>query len=157
LQEEYSMKKLVKSVSIVMLLALALTLVPGHTFAQDVVCESDVVVQADDWLSKIADKVFGDVLAFPAIVDATNAMAATDDSYATIADPNVIEPGWKLCIPSGGEAMAMMEVSSGTDWFATAAQPYAGVTIRGISESTPPQTMLQTYWPRPFKKRPALT
>jgi multiple sugar transport system substrate-binding protein len=132
------MKKMLKSVSFVMLLALAFAFMPGHTFAQDVVCESDVVVQADDWLSKIADKVFGDVLAFPAIVDATNAMAATDDSYATVADPNVIEPGWKLCIPGGGEAMAMMEVSSGTDWFTTAAQPYAGVTIHGISESTPP-------------------
>ena len=42
------MKKMLKSVSVVMLLALALSLVPGHTFAQDVACESDVVVQADE-------------------------------------------------------------------------------------------------------------
>jgi multiple sugar transport system substrate-binding protein len=152
MQEEYSMKKMLKSVSFVILLALAVALVPGHTFAQEVTCESDVVVQADDWLSKIADKVFGDVLAFPAIVDATNAMAATDDSYATIADPNVIEPGWKLCIPAGGEATAMMEVSSGTDWFVEAAKPYAGVAIRGISESTPPSNYAKDVLAPAFEK-----
>ncbi|MDH3674162.1 MAG: extracellular solute-binding protein [Anaerolineae bacterium] len=133
------MKKLLTVFSIITLLTFVLTLAPSHAFAQDaVVCESDVVVQADDWLSKIADKVFGDVLAFPAIVDATNLMAASDSSYATIGNPDLIEPGWKLCIPASGEAMAMMEVQSGTDWFAQAAQPYAGTVIRGISESTPP-------------------
>jgi nucleoid-associated protein YgaU len=57
-------------------------LAPAQTFAQaEVVCEQDIVVQADDWLSKIADKVYGDVLAFPAIVEATNAKAAVDSSY----------------------------------------------------------------------------
>jgi multiple sugar transport system substrate-binding protein len=138
------MKNLVRVVSIVVLLALTVSLVPAHTFAQEeVVCESDVVVQADDWLSKIAEKFYGDPLAFPAIADATNAKATTDDSYATIENADLIEPGWKLCVPAGGEAMAMMEVSSGTDWFAQAAQPYAGVTIRGISESTPPSNYAQ--------------
>jgi multiple sugar transport system substrate-binding protein len=133
------MKKLLTVFSIITLLAFVLTLAPSHAFAQDaVVCESDVVVQADDWLSKIADKVYGDVLAFPAIVDATNLMAATDSSYATIGNPDLIEPGWKLCIPASGEATAMMEVQSGTDWFAQAAQPYTGTVIRGISESTAP-------------------
>ena len=125
------MKNFTKIVSIVVLLALTITLVPAPTFAQDTACESDVIVQADDWLSKIADKVYGDVLAFPAIVDATNAIAATDDSYATIANPDIIEPGWKLCIPAGGEAVALLEVSSGTDWFAQAAQPYVHPGFQG--------------------------
>ncbi|MCB0153765.1 MAG: extracellular solute-binding protein [Anaerolineae bacterium] len=146
------MKNFTKIVSIVVLLALTITLVPAPTFAQDTACESDVIVQADDWLSKIADKVYGDVLAFPAIVDATNAIAATDDSYATIANPDIIEPGWKLCIPAGGEAVALLEVSSGTDWFAQAAQPYAGVTIRGISESTPPSNYSQEVLAAAFEK-----
>ena len=36
------------------------------TLAQDAVtCESDVVVQADDWLSKIADKFYGNRPSFP--------------------------------------------------------------------------------------------
>lgn len=133
------MKNLTKILSIIALLAFVVSLAPSHVAAQEeVTCDQEVVVQADDWLSKIADKFLGDVLAFPAIVDATNAKAATDDSFATVANADVIEPGWKLCIPAGGEAVAMMEVSSGDDWFATAAQPYAGVTIHGISESTPP-------------------
>lgn len=98
-----------KIISLVILTAFLLTLAPVATLAQtEVACESDVVVQADDWLSKIADKFYGDVLAFPAIAEATNAKAATDSTYATIEDVNIIEPGWKLCIPSGADAQAML-------------------------------------------------
>ena len=92
------MKKVVNILSIISLLAFMLTLAPIKALAQEeVACESDVVVQADDWLSKLADKFYGDPLAFPAIADATNAKAATDDSYAKIANVDVIEIGWKLC------------------------------------------------------------
>jgi hypothetical protein len=72
-------------------------------------CELDYVVQADDWLSKLADKYFGDVLAYPAILEATNAAAQDDGSYATIANPDLIEIGWKLCIPSAADAEATMD------------------------------------------------
>jgi hypothetical protein len=72
-------------------------------------CEQNYVVQADDWLSKLADKYFGDVLAYPAIVEATNAAAQDDGSYATIANPDLIEVGWQLCIPSAADAQAMMD------------------------------------------------
>ncbi|MBE7556107.1 MAG: extracellular solute-binding protein [Anaerolineales bacterium] len=132
------MKKLVNALSIITLLALILTLAPAAALAQEVTCESDVTVQGDDWLSKIAEKFLGDPLAFPAIVEATNAKNASDSSYAKIADANVIEVGWKLCIPSGAEAAAALEVTSGSEFWAEAGKPYAGVTIRGISESTPP-------------------
>ena len=104
------MQKTVKFLlSTMLLVALTITLVPGHALAQDgAACEQDVVVQADDWLSKIAEKAYGDVLAYPAIVEATNAAAAADDSYATIDNPDVIEPGWKLCVPAAGEAEAIV-------------------------------------------------
>ena len=102
------MKKSNYFVTIVLLVALLFTLVPGHALAQDVACNEDVVVQADDWLSKIADKFYGDVLAFPAIVEATNAVAEADDSYATIDNPDLIEPGWKLCVPSVDDAQALL-------------------------------------------------
>ena len=146
------MKNLTKIVSIVILLVLTVTLVSAPTFAQEVVCESDVVVQADDWLSKIAEKFYGDPLAFPAIADATNAKAATDPSYTTIENADLIEIGWKLCVPPSGEATAMLEVSSGTDWFAQAAKPYAGMTIRGISESTPPSNYAKDVLAPAFEK-----
>jgi putative spermidine/putrescine transport system substrate-binding protein len=111
--EEIIMKKMINVVSIVTLLLLLLTLAPVAALAQDeVVCESDVVVQADDWLSKLADKFYGDVLAYQAIADATNAMAATDDSYATIDNPDIIEPGWKLCIPPAESAQSTVDVAA---------------------------------------------
>jgi hypothetical protein len=62
-------------------------------------------VQAGDWLSKITEKYYGDVLAFPAIVNVNN--ADSGDAYTDIVDPNLIEPGWTFCIPSGDD-MAML-------------------------------------------------
>ncbi len=98
--------KLVRNIMMIaVLLAFALSLAPAATLAQqEIVCEEDVVVQADDWLSKIAEKFYGDVLAFPAIASATNAKAAVDDSYATISNYDIIEPGWKLCVPPAADA-----------------------------------------------------
>ena len=36
-------------------------------------CQENYTVQADDWLSKLADKFYGDIFAYPAIFEATNA------------------------------------------------------------------------------------
>lgn len=106
------MKKVVNIISIISLLAFMLLLTPINVLAQEeVACESDVVVQGDDWLSKLADKFYGNPQAFPAIADATNAKAATDDSYTTIANVDVIEIGWKLCIPSAASEAASPEAS----------------------------------------------
>ena len=67
-------------------------------------CSQDYVVQANDWLSKLAEKQYGDPLAYPTIVEATNAAAAGDDSFAVIDNPDLIEVGWKLCLPETAEA-----------------------------------------------------
>ncbi|MEW5961572.1 MAG: ABC transporter substrate-binding protein [Chloroflexota bacterium] len=92
---------------------LGLLLTPAATLAQDdVVCESDVVVQADDWLSKVAEKFYGDVLAYQAIADATNAKNASDSSYAKIENVDVIEPGWKLCLPSAEAVQTVVSVQA---------------------------------------------
>jgi hypothetical protein len=45
----------------------------GEAMLAEVSCQQDYTVQSDDWLSKIAEKFYGDVLAFPAIAQATNA------------------------------------------------------------------------------------
>ena len=58
------------------------------------------IVQADDWLSKIADKFYGNVFAYPAIVEATNIKGMTDDTFAIIDDPDLINVGQKLLIPN---------------------------------------------------------
>jgi ribose transport system substrate-binding protein len=115
------MKKIVTLLSIIAVLALILAINPVATLARGVTCESDVTVQAEDTLSKIADKIFGNKLAFQAIADATNAMAATDSSYAKIEDVNVIKAGWKLCIPS--KAVAEAALAAATPAAAPAAAP----------------------------------
>lgn len=102
------MKKVINIISIISLLAFVLTLAPARVMAQEVACDTDVVVQADDWLSKLADKFYGDPLAFPAIADATNAKNASDSSYARIDNVNLIEIGWKLCIPSAADAQTAL-------------------------------------------------
>ena len=63
------------------------------------------IVQADDWLSKIADKFYDNVLAYPAIVEATNTKAAVDDSFTAIDNLDVIEIGQKLRIPAQIDAI----------------------------------------------------
>ncbi|HXV42618.1 MAG TPA: ABC transporter substrate-binding protein [Anaerolineae bacterium] len=120
------MKKLL---IILLILAFVLSLTPQAVSAtpvlQAVACEQDVVVQADDWLSKLSDKFYGDILAFPAIVEATNQQNATDDSYASIDNPDLIEPGWKLCIPSSADAQALLAGESAP----VAAAPASGEPI----------------------------
>ncbi|MEW5958706.1 MAG: alpha/beta hydrolase [Chloroflexota bacterium] len=74
----------------------------GEAVAPLAGCE-DYVVQADDWLSKIAEKFLGDVLAYPAIAEATNAAAAKGGPYDPVDDPNLIEIGQRLCIPTAPE------------------------------------------------------
>jgi thiol-disulfide isomerase/thioredoxin len=59
----------------------------------------DYVVQADDWLSKLADKFYGDPLAYVLIVEATNQRAAAGSGYGFIENPDRIEIGQKLFIP----------------------------------------------------------
>ncbi len=60
----------------------------------------EYIVQAGDWLSKLAYICYGDVLAFPLIVKTTNTKAAEDTSFTVITNPDLIEVGQKLWIPA---------------------------------------------------------
>lgn len=104
------MRKPITAITTLALLALILTM---PSMAQEPVeCESDYTVQAGDWLVRIADEHYGDHSLYPAIVWATNARSATDDSYATVADPWLIELDWKLCIPSAQAAQSGLTVDT---------------------------------------------
>ena len=106
------MKTLIISLIVITFL---LGMQPYQAQAQEPVpCAVDYTTQTGDWLSKIADKYLGDVSAYDQIVNATNNQP--DDRYASIADPDLIEPGWLLCIP---EAAGQAEISAdlaGTSW-----------------------------------------
>lgn len=87
---------------IVLLIAVAavVTFEPAHAQAPE---GQEYTVQPGDWISQVAEQFLGDSDLYPAIVEATNAKAAEDDSFTPITDPNVIEVGQKLWIPAQQE------------------------------------------------------
>jgi hypothetical protein len=65
---------------VVMLVSLVLTTVAAAPPPQEE--ENTYTIQKDDWLSKLADKEYGDPLAFTAIYYYNNLKAAEDDSVS---------------------------------------------------------------------------
>lgn len=63
-------------------------------------CVETYTVVAGDTLGTIAQKYLGEIAAYNQIFTATNEAAKSDPSFAKIADANIIEIGWKLCIPA---------------------------------------------------------
>lgn len=99
----------------------------------------DYIVQAEDWLSKIADKFYGDPLAYTLIVEGTNLKAAHDDSYGRIDNPNRVDVGQKLFIPTDPAALAQLRQAdpAPTD-AAPAAQPVSETPAEIAEIITPP-------------------
>ena len=99
-----------KLFSLIVLTALVLTLLPAAGLAAPPPQGEGQVytVQKDDWLSKLADKEYGNVLAYPAIVHYNNLQAETDSSLALIEDPDLIEVGWSIYLPTPEEAEAFL-------------------------------------------------
>ena len=57
-------------------------------------------VKLGDNLWTLAEKYLGNGAAYPAIAGATNDKASVDKTFAHIANPSLIHPGWKLLIPT---------------------------------------------------------
>jgi peptide/nickel transport system substrate-binding protein len=102
---------------IIIVIALLLFVLSGGVVNAAMPVQQDAgqeyTVQADDWLSKLSDKFYGDVFNWPAIWLGTNNKAAEDSSFATIDNPDVIEVGQKLWIPSADEAAQLLTEYSG--------------------------------------------
>lgn len=94
-----------KSITLLTMLLVGALFVLGAPFAhaqtnaQAAACAETYAVVSGDTLGGIALKFLGSNSLYQQIADATNAAAKIDPSFATISDPNVIEVGWKLCIP----------------------------------------------------------
>lgn len=101
------MKKLSYLLCLLLLLAL---LLPATVAAAPPQQQGgrNYTVQADDTLGKIAEKQYGDPLAYTAIVYYSNLKAADDKSLTLIADPNVVEPGSVIYLPTPEEANAFL-------------------------------------------------
>jgi heat shock protein HslJ len=134
------------------LIALTLLLVVGVAGAAPLAQEEGegqvYIVKSGDGLIKLARLFYNDGTAFARIVEATNALAASDSSYKEISDPNIIVVGQKLWIPglselptesetgdeSMGDETASAEENSlaGTNWMLTQlnnAGPLSNTTI----------------------------
>jgi peptide/nickel transport system substrate-binding protein len=99
-----------KLFSLLILVTLVISLLSTGVAAAPPAQENGTVytVQKDDWLSKLADKEYGDVLAYPAIVYYNNLKSAEDESFNYIADPDRIEVGWSIYLPTAEEAAAYL-------------------------------------------------
>lgn len=93
-----------------LVLALIVTLLPlaGVASAAPPAQEEVYTVQNDDSLWGLAEKYLGSGSAYPAIVMATNAKSKEDETFTYIADPGLIQPGWKLIIPGTAAAEEML-------------------------------------------------
>lgn len=107
-----SMRSIKQVVPAVMIALIALGVVPAQSQGQ-AACAQDVIVQAGDTLSSIAARTLGSSAAYMRIVEATNARAAVDASYARIDNPAVILVGWKVCVPGEGAAQPSSPLPSG--------------------------------------------
>lgn len=119
-------------------LAVALLMTMGMLFvstslthAQGAACAETYTVVSGDTLGALAQKFLGSNSLYKQIADATNAANKTDSSFATIADPNVLEVGWKLCIPAK---------AAGATTAAATPAPAAGTTP---AATVPPLTLAQ--------------
>jgi len=84
--------------AVIVVLGLILGSFPAMVLADD------YTVVAGDTLFQISAKLLGDGNRYLEIVEATNTKSATDSSYAFIENPDLIEIGWKLDIPTGEAA-----------------------------------------------------
>jgi len=88
--------------------------------------ETVYTVQKDDSLWAIAEKYLGTGAAYGAVVVATNAKREADSSFAKIDNPSLIQPGWKILVPSSEEAAKLVE-----EW--AAAKTIGGELVVGLS------------------------
>jgi len=91
-------------VIIVALLAVGLNV----AVAAPAAAENVYTVQKADNLWRLAEKYLGAGPLYPAIVMATNAKHAEDATFASIENPSLIQPGWKLLIPDAEAAAALL-------------------------------------------------
>jgi glucose/mannose transport system substrate-binding protein len=97
--------------NIVAVLGMLALLAPAASAAplSAMACAKSYTVAAADWLSKISDKEYASITAYWPIMAATNQKNIDDKTYAHIDNADLIEVGWKLCIPSPADATAFLK------------------------------------------------
>lgn len=63
-------------------------------------------IQAGDWLSKIANREYGNPLNYRAIVQYTNQQCRIDNTFSCIENPDRVQPDWTIYLPTAAEIEA---------------------------------------------------
>jgi len=96
--------------TILLVLSLLLPAASLWVYAAPATAEETIyTVQKDDNLWTLAEKYLGNGATYPAIVVATNKRHQEDATFAEIVNPALIQPGWKLVIPTPETAAALIE------------------------------------------------
>lgn len=69
---------------------------------------TDYIIQSGDTLSKLAERYYDDLSAYPAIIYHTNLKQKKDSSYAKLDNSGSLEIGWKIYIPNLAEVEEYM-------------------------------------------------
>lgn len=104
--------------------------------AQGATCAETYTVVSGDTLGAIAEKYLGNNGAYQQIADATNAANKTDSTFAAIADPNILEVGWKLCIPAKADGTTTAPASTTPAPSATTAPAVPPLTLAQLGNAT---------------------
>ncbi len=126
-----------KLLSLFVLFALIVALVPAAAGAAPLGQGGSLyTIQLNDWLSKLADKEYGDPLAYPAIVHYSNLKAEEDSSLTVIENPDLIEPGWIIYLPTAEEAQEFMAGNGDMMETEPAMEPTAEPAMEPTAEPT---------------------
>ena len=120
------LKKSLVNLAVVLSLLLSLGLGVANA-APPAQAEVTYTVKLGDNLWTLAEKYLGNGPAYWAIVDATNAKHTEDSSFASIENPSLIHPGWKLVIPVT-EALDLTGETITIYHFGDLSGPYAAIT-----------------------------
>jgi len=101
-----------------MLLPLGAGVASAAPPAAEVLAEEELTytVKLGDNLWTLAEKYLGTGPAYWAIFSATNTQHVRDSSFASIDDPGLIHPGWKLLIPSPEQPQRGGTLRTGHNW-----------------------------------------
>ncbi|MBC7234954.1 MAG: LysM peptidoglycan-binding domain-containing protein [Chloroflexi bacterium] len=102
----------------------------------------DYIVQPGDTLAGIAAELLGDGGRYLEIMQLTNERAQVDSRYPTITNPDILEVGWMLAIPTGAEAT---ETATIVDTVGPEATPKG--TLRSIAKVDDHTIKLTFYQP----------
>jgi hypothetical protein len=112
-------------------------------------CDEVYLAQPGDSMSKIANRLLGDLLAFDVIVKATIKAHALDPTFVRLNNPDELEVGDKLCVPFPSSVVPSTITSNQTNTATPKAQPETTAVFKPqpvVLCSTEPRGEFANLW-----------